>query len=407
MSNSNGRTLGALFEGWPKENLAQFCVIASDPNWILCDNYYCLEDKTVLSSFLLLRKATGRLLKQLISSEKSDTKRTQVGKKNITKVLLREFVWSNRRWCSTSFMKWIDDFNPNLIVLQFGDSMFMLDIACYLSKLRRIPLVIYNTEGYYFFNENWYNTSHFDKLFFYFYKKIYRKKVEKVIDLSSCSIYLNDKLKKDYDAVFGNNSTVIYNSSSLVPSTAPLSAHAQVKFSYLGNLGVDRDSALIEVGEVLQSINKDYIIDVYGKADSYMQKRFAEARGINYRGLVSYEEVKRVIDESDILFHVESKDGYKERQLQYAFSTKIADSIASGKCFVLYAPKELACSEYILGTKSGWLATNKEELKDVIVSILENEKDRQEVLARARYVAEQNHEYLKNAHKFQDIILSI
>lgn len=39
-SNSNGRTLGNLFHGWPKENLAQMCVIAQDPNWELCDNYF-------------------------------------------------------------------------------------------------------------------------------------------------------------------------------------------------------------------------------------------------------------------------------------------------------------------------------------------------------------------------------
>ena len=52
LSNSNGRTLGNLFVGWPKSDLAQFCVIAQDPNWELCDNYYCLEDKTVLKSFI-------------------------------------------------------------------------------------------------------------------------------------------------------------------------------------------------------------------------------------------------------------------------------------------------------------------------------------------------------------------
>ena len=406
LSNSNGRTLGNLFEGWPKENLAQFCVIASDPNWSLCDNYYCLEDKNVLHAFLRLRKAIGRKLEQ-VQLSMNDTKRALVRKKSIKKVLLRELVWSNRRWCSNAFVKWIDDFKPNLIVFQFGDSMFMLDIAYYISKHRAIPLIIYNTEGYYFFNENWYNRGQLDNLFFKFYKKLYRKKVEKVMAETSHSFYLNDKLKKDYDEIFGNRSTVIYNSSSLVPCIAPFSSPSQVKFSYLGNLGIDRDSALIEVGEVLQGINPNYIIDVYGKADFDMQKRFAKVPGINYKGLVSYEDVKRVIEESDILFHVESENGYKERQLQYAFSTKIADSIASGKCFVLYAPKELACSEYISDTKAGWLATNKDELRDVIVSILENPKERQEVLSRARSVASQNHDYLANAQKFQDIILSI
>lgn len=407
MSNSNGRTLGSLFEGWPKENLAQFCVIATDPNWCLCNNYYCLEDKIVLQSFLRLRRAIGRSLEQVQLSNNCDTQRNHVGKKTLMKVLLRELVWSQRRWCSNSFMKWIDNFNPNLVVLQFGDSMFMLEIACYISKYKRIPLVIYNTEGYYFFNDNWYHRGLLDNLIFKFYKNLYRKKVKNVMAESRYSIYLNDKLKKDYDKIFGCRSTVIYNSSSLSSSLPPFSTTSQVTFSYLGNLGIDRDSALIEAGEVLQSINKDFTINVYGNADSDMKMRFAKASGINYRGLVSYDEVKRVIKNSDILFHVESENGYKERHLQYAFSTKIADSIASGKCFVLYAPKELACSEYILETNAGWLATNKEELREVIISILENSIERQEVLTRAQFVASQNHDYLANAQKFQDIILSI
>ena len=62
LSNSNGRTLGNLFAGWPKSDLAQFCVIAQDPNWDLCDNYYCLEDMTVLKSFMKCKKAVGRRL---------------------------------------------------------------------------------------------------------------------------------------------------------------------------------------------------------------------------------------------------------------------------------------------------------------------------------------------------------
>lgn len=409
-SDSNGRTLGNLFWGWPKEHLAQMCVISRDPNWKLCNNYYCIEDKTVLKAFIHFGKAKGRCLTETTKDAKQvetnvNTVRANVGKKTLGKVVLRELVWAWKRWNSKSFQIWVEDFNPDLVVLQFGDSVFMLDLAYYIATKRNIPLVIYNTEGYYFFPRNWYHISKLDTLLFPIYKKIYRNKVNRIMSVAKHCVYLNDKLKEEYDRAFGNTSTVIYNSSSIERSSEP--SFAKPRFCYLGNLGLDRDSGIVEIGEVLQSINPDYNIEVYGSADDVMKQKFANSSGVDYKGLVSYDEVKKIISESDVLFHIETEKGYKERQLQYAFSTKIADSIASGKCFVLYGPQEVACSKYIMETEAGWYASNKGQLKDVIEEIISNPQRRTEVLAVAKKTAEENHNFLNNANKFQSILRNL
>lgn len=411
-SNSNGRTLGNLFNGWPKENLAQLCVIAQDPAWDVCDNYYCLEDRTMFNAFMHCRKATGRrLLKFVDKSDKQDenidTQRQDVGKKTLPKIMLRELVWAFNRWKSSDFEQWVDSVKPNVVVLQFGDSSFMIDIALYIAQSRKIPLVIYNTEGYYFFPRNWHCPSVMDNILFPIYKSYYRDKVCKLMAYASYSVYLNDKLREDYNNEFGGKSIVIYNSSGLQHSLAPRFVEDIPHISYLGNLGLDRDSALVDVGEVLQSIDKRFYIDVYGNADDYISKKLNAARGVVFHGSISYEKVKEVIANSDILFHVESERGYKERQLQYAFSGKIADSVSSGKCFVLYAPKELACSKYIIETGAGWFAKDKTDLKCVLSGILNNKEERNRVLSKARKVAEQNHSSEVNAHKFQSILLNV
>ena len=411
-SNSNGRTLGNLFFGWPKENLAQFCVIAKDPNWDLCDNYYCLEDRAMLGAFKHGGKAVGRKLQPPSvvregNSESVDTQRKKMGKKTLPKVMLRELVWAFNRWKSKDFEQWVDSFNPDVVVLQFGDSGFMLDIALYIAQSRKIPLVVYNTEGYYFFPRNWHFKSNLDGILFPIYRHSYQNKVRKLMAYTSHSVYLNDKLQEDYDKEFGGKSSVIYNSSGLQNYTAPTFDKDVPQISYLGNLGLDRDSALVEVGEVLYNIDSRYHIDVYGNADIKIAKTLNEAKGIVFHGCVSYEKVKEVIEDSDILFHVESERGYKERQLQYAFSGKIADSVSSGKCFVLYAPRELACSKYIINTGAGWFADNKTELKQIIKSIINNANGRDIVLEKAKVVAKLNHSFEGNAHKFQNILLNV
>ena len=408
LSNSNGRTLGNLFVGWPKSDLAQFCVIAQDPNWDICDNYYCLEDKTVLKAFMKFQNAVGRMVsKQVLTHGNTDTVRANIGKKTLYKVAFRESIWAGRRWYSEQFQQWLDDFNPDQVVLQFGDTIFMLDIAYYIATTRNIPLIVYNTEGYYFFSRNWHQKSFCDGWLFRTYRKIYKKKVESVMQIASYCIHLNDKLKDDYDKVFDVPSSIIYNSCTMCKSEEPLFASEVPRISYLGNLGLDRDSALIEIGSVLQEMNPNYSIDVYGRADENVQQRFSLAPGLNYRGLVSYDEVISTISESDILLHVETEKGYLERQLQYAFTTKIADSLASGRCFIVYAPRELACSQYVIKNECGWVATTKEELRRVIESVICDEHRRVSTLDKAVKTAYTNHDLMNNASKFQNILLKI
>ena len=407
LSNSNGRTLGNLFTGWPKENLAQFCISASDPDWEVCDNYYCLEDKNILKSFMKLQKAEGRRLDPRIVNNSANYTSSYIGRKTVSKVILRELVWANNRWNSKSFRDWVDDFNPDMVLLQFGDTIFMLHIAYTISKSRNIPLVIYNTEGYYFFSRNWHHATIWDNFIFNRYNAVYRRCVEKVMERAECCVYLNEKLKDDYDKAFAKWSIVIYNSSSVQGSEETLMDLDFPRMSYLGNLGLDRDSAIIEIGKVLKEINPSYKIDVYGKADADMEKRLNSADGVAYHGLVSYDKVKRVMTSSDILFHVETEKGYYEHQLQYAFTTKIADSLASGRCFIVYAPSDLACCEYIKKYECGWVASNKDELKQVIIKIITDADERMRVIKRAREISNMNHNLRANALKFQTTLLSL
>lgn len=411
-SNSNGRTLGNLFYGWPKECLAQMCVIAKDPAWDVCDNYYCIEDSAMLSAFLHGRKAEGRQLVRQDSPSNPDTpsvdtQRKKIGRKTLPKMMLRELVWAHKRWRSSDFERWVNDFSPEVVVLQFGDSSFMIDIALYVAQSRKIPLVVYNTEGYYFFPRNWHYPSKLDGILFPLYRKRYQSKVCELMSCASHSVYLNDKLQNDYDKEFGGKSSVIYNSSSLQGSNPPMFIGDVPRISYLGNLGLDRDSALVDVGEVLNGIDERFHIDVYGNADTNIAQRLSEAKGLVFHGSVSYDKVKEVIANSDILFHVESEKGYKERQLQYAFSGKIADSVSSGKCFVLYAPKDLACSKYIIETGAGWFAESKADLRMVIENIVNDIQGRSVVLERAKVAAKQNHSFEGNAERFQNILLNI
>lgn len=55
-TKSNGRTLGSLFQGWPKEILAQFYISSDNLDFGVCNNYFNFTDKEALLSLLNIRK---------------------------------------------------------------------------------------------------------------------------------------------------------------------------------------------------------------------------------------------------------------------------------------------------------------------------------------------------------------
>ena len=409
LTNSNGRTLGNYFIDWPKECLAQFCISTDGPNYNICNNYYCITDKEVLSAFINCKKARGTVLQSKdFSKNKYELTHQKKLRKNSCRVLLRHLIWKFNRWRSPEFIKWIDKFNPNLILLQSGDSAFMLHIATQLSKERKVPLIIFNSEGFYFFKKTYMHKCKIDWFCFPIYHKIYRNQFRKTMLQASYSIYLNTLLKEDYDKEFKDKkSIVLYSSSTLSFCRKPFNAN-NPKFSYLGNFGYDRPRALVEIAETLQSINKNYYLDVYGNAfSSNIVDLFNSCEGIHFHGALNYEYVIRVIKKSDILFHAESQNKIWKESLKYGFSTKIADSLASGKSFFLYSSPDIACAKYIIQTGAGWFAKNKNDLKSELTLLISDEEKRKKVLEKAREVSFQNHNLTKNRNKFRDILFLV
>lgn len=403
-SNSNGRTLGNLFVGWPKERLAQFAIMCLDPDFGLCSNYYQVKDGEALAALLKGEKAvTGTAVNP--TTVASTQRYGGSGGKTALRMLIRNAVWNTRRGLGPRFKSWLDSFAPEVIVVQSGDSAFMLSLARRVARQRNIPLVIYNTEGYLFFDHNFMHAHWSDAVAFPIFKWHYRRAFRKALKASAASVYLNGKLRDDYCAYMPHRVTVIYNSSSLQFMPKDKLANPP-RISYLGNLGIRRYEALAEVGAVLQSMSPQLHIDVYGAADTAKADYLNAAPGVRYCGVLPYAEVVEKIRQSDIIFHVEKNDPVLCRELRYAFSTKIADSICSGTDFVVYAPANLACSQYVTETGAAWHADTPDKLRELLRQLLSPDNTRRlEVLANARKAAS-SHKLEANAETFRQILVS-
>lgn len=401
-STSNGRTMGNLFIGWEKSALANFCIAFTDPNFEICDNYFCISDKQALKSVL---KGECEPQNTVIKNDTNDVSVSKrVIKKSAFNMLIRHFVWTLNRWRGKLFWKWIDDFNPELVIIQSGDSAFMHDIALGVSMRKKVPLVFFNTEGYYHFKRNFFSKHWSDFLCLPLYMKIFRQSFEKSMKYASHCVYLNELLKRDYDSVFGfGKSSVLYTTSllSFIPKELD---QENPRFSYIGNLGYKRIDALKVVALCLSQINSDYKLDVYSAHKLATKENFEDCPAINFCGSLNYEGVIDVMRKSDLLFHVESDSLEVAECLKYGFTTKIADCLSSGSNFFLFAPEYIACSQYIRDNDVAWYASNIDELKVLLNEFLNNSSKRKQFISKAKEIAYHNHNDKNNSQKFLNII---
>ena len=407
-SSNTGRTLAGLFVGWPKNRLAQFCVSTTEPDYDVCENYYLLTDRNVIEGFEHFRKGVRCDIKANTGSEGNTIIHGKKAFKTPLKMLARHFIWSGRRWESNEFKKWVDDFEPEIVFVWNSDAMFILDIATSISKERNIPVVMYNTEGYYFFDRNIYkNDKMFGGAFYGLYHFLYKRHFRKMMKRVVLSVHLNSLLRDDYYGAFGGKQLVLYTGSNLKFDSSNLHLESP-RFSYLGNLELNRHAALIEIADILHSINQSYHLDIYGKAPSVeIENAFKEHPGICFHGMISYDKVIDVIYNSTILFHAESQEEALKYYLRYGFSTKIADSISSGHPFLMYSTEDIAGAKYVMETGAAWYAKEKEELRKCILSILTDEREREHVLGVAKEVAVKNHDAKKNSLLIQSELMQL
>ena len=297
-ATSNGRTLRNFLVGWPKEKLAQFCIRSTAPDMDTCQRYYFVSDRHALHSFLTGKKASGEMIPEAVDAAYSDAP----GGRNAMTMLIRNMVWSSKRWQGEDFFRWVEDFSPELILFQSGDSAFMQDIARNLKQKYDIPLVIYNSEPFYFREKDYFRSHKYTELFYPAFRRQFCKAFEKCQRLADNTVYCCDELKEDYDKIFGPVSEVIHTVTQMKP--AEDHENDPLKISYLGNLDLDRYKSLVEIGCALQKVSSNLHLDVYGKIpDQATQDAFDNCAGIDYKGFVSYDQVVQVIGSSDILIH--------------------------------------------------------------------------------------------------------
>ncbi len=394
-SDSNGRTLAKLFQAFPQEQLAQIFVYGT-PDFDVCKNYYQISDRDALRSFIK-QKQYGGIIQERTKNFTQETAKKR--KRTPFKMLLREIAWKFGRWKGKNLRKWIEEFDPDALFLSLADNVFFCRLAKRIAKERKIPVYVYSTEDYVFKKHNYLTKR--PSLFYRWFRRWLRRGYKKLTPYVKYGIFNTPLLMSAYQEAYPYPCTCIFGQSD-IDYVENVDIPEEITVSYLGNLGVGRHVPLVEIANTIREIDEKVKLDVYGRLPEGEAKESIEAcENIRYKGFVSYEEVVEIIHKSTLLVHAEQNDPFYSKDLKYAFSTKIADSVCSGTPFLIYARKDLACTDFLEKNQCAFVAETSEALKKELYKALTDRSAREEVVKRA-YLARTK--YFTQNNRFKELI---
>lgn len=397
--SSNGRTMMNLLRGIPSEQLAQF-YLHGTPDTDFCKRYFCVSDKDALCAFLHM--------KPLMNTEDSAKTgpSTRFEKKVIRScrnLVLRNTVWMSYRWWDERFAKFLEEFAPTVVVLQAGDMPFMFAIARRIAKSRKIPLILYNSESYVLKDKLYSGVSKRS-----FWHKILqnnlKREYKKIMSIARYCIYSTEYLESRYQERYPHpgRSTTLYTVSEM-PLLPEIKERQEFHLLYCGNLGVGRAEALAETAKVLYETDRRAVLDVYGKFVSKEDEAAVCGNpNVRYGGVIPYSEIPYQMSRSDMVFHCENND--RLYNLRGAFSTKIADSLASGRPFLVYASREYPFVQYLERNKSAHIAETPEELAKVLSRCMEDDSYRKQYVENGVQLAGEKHSIAANCSRMCEIL---
>lgn len=410
-NNSNGRILGCLFKHFNPNDVYQFYTAQGANDWSVCSHYYMVTDKMVIRS-LYSRKGIGECperSQQQAQIAKFSEMRARFGKSYPT-MLMRDILWGLYTWWTKQFDEWLEQTQADVIILQCGDAAFMYRIARRVAKKLNKPLVLFNTECYYFYKDSWLGEN-VNTFGFHLVRHRLHKAIDKLMPIAEMSVYNSEYLRSLYQTKFNRPSTFIYQSSDYSAKYCPTPAARQMsippKIVYIGNLTFCRHEALIDIASALHTINPNYVLQVYGLASDEVEKQFRQTAGLYYGGVISYNEVVDKLKDSDILVMAENSDPYYARTIQYGFSTKITDYLFTGKPIFAYGPADNTGMAYLRDHQAAMVVSDKTALAQNLSQLLTDQTLRERIVGNALSLAKQNHDADKNAEKFKSIIQTV
>ncbi len=383
-SKTGANTMSELFSWCKKDNLANVYIRAGVPDYQQCGYYFQICENEVIKSIIKRNLEIGHNVevgtKTLNQEYEIEEKRySKFKNRQIWPLLyLREILWKLGNWKSKALNKFLEDFNPDIIVFAHEGYIHFNRLVRYSVKKTGAKSV-----GYFWDDNFTYKQMPFN-LGYYIYRFFQKRDIAKNVRVTDANFTISPKTKREVDNEFGIDSVIL--SKPLKEDKINKNEYIEkldepIKMLYAGNLGIGRINTIISVSKILDEINNEgkiITLDVYSGTNIDDNTRAKIGKYVNLCGSVPQREVAGLQNKADVLLFVESLEKRYRKIARLSFSTKLVDYFGSARCILAVGDSDIAPIEYMKTNDIAIVASDYDQLYNAILRI----KNEQNILAK-------------------------
>jgi glycosyltransferase involved in cell wall biosynthesis len=415
---SAGILLGSLFEGWPRDRLAQIyfpLFHRFPPNAQVCTQYLRVNPLGLTRREQLADPPPGSA-PRAPAAEKGAPRATaidgiahKVARSSSLRAPLidplREtlalFPWLDRR-----LIEYARQFDPDVVYTLLGTIGIIRSVAIIADELDR-PVVPH-------FTDTWIDTRFVgapfeqrlrEQLFFW---------VDRVLERSPVLLTVSGVMAQEYESRFGTAADVLTQLVEADPyrcNDEPAADGRPLRLVYTGNLGLRRADELRRVGSALKTLRAegfDATLEVYTPdSDRELFAAGLEIPGVlRMCGWVPASELPQLLTSADVLVHVESDHPDVLPFTRLSFSTKLSQYMMAGRCLLVVGPPDAGCVKELKRMEAGIVAHlhPPEQIVGALRRALGDQTLRRDLGHRARALALEHFEATRHREKFRRIL---
>ena len=365
--NSFGNSFSNIFEGIEDLEIANIYCKYGKPNVGFVKKFFQITEKSLINNLLKGKPSGQEVLledfddKSVIDGEKA----FNIAKKHKSQLLywLRTLIWKIGRWKSNQLIKFIDDFQPDLLFIPIYYSGYLHSINKFIKNRWNLPCVGYVSDDVY-------TLKQFSLSPLYWIDRLcMRPTMKKVFSWCKMVYVISNIQKEEYTKIFGDKFKVLTKCADFYEEKKIAFKQPQdvLKLIYAGNISKGRFKILDSLVEEIKKLNEDgqkFQLDIYSLSplSKRQKKKLNVEKCSRLHPSVPYEELLKLQAESDILIHAEAFILQERLAVHQSFSTKIVDYLMMNRCIMAIGDKRCSSINYFIENKNAAVVTAKKEI---------------------------------------------
>lgn len=382
-TNSTGNTMTNIWGGWKSCDISNVYCRSSKPRNRVCKMYYSISEKSLLNSLIYHKYEPGYCFTCNSVNEKgNDTRNINFEerlygffRKNafVLAQWARELLWLLGRWKNDRLKQFLISFKPDIIFMPCFAAWYTHRLLWHIKELTCAKVVLFHVDDY--LTDKGFCLSPL----LWINRKITSQMVEASARKADLNYCISPKQQEEYSYILKREMKLLYKGADFNRQQffRKISRNDRrlIRMVYIGTTLYGRWKTLGILAHSIQKINADkpvfelMIYSQYQPSQKAMQTMVINGASY-FMGKVPADKVAQVLNDADIVLHVESFDKKERVDTRLSFSTKIVDCLNSGRCILAIGWDEAASIDYLKENDAAIIATDEEniiaQLKNII-----------------------------------------